>query len=91
VRLLVDMNLTPRWVPFLQNAGHDVVHWSSVGRISAKDGEICDYAREHAYVLLTNDLDFPRPPLSCGHCYFFTLASQFTTTRSGAAASAAAG
>jgi predicted nuclease of predicted toxin-antitoxin system len=54
------MNLTPRWVPFLQNAGHDVVHWSSVGRISAKNGEICDYAREHAYVLLTNDLDFPR-------------------------------
>jgi predicted nuclease of predicted toxin-antitoxin system len=54
------MNLTSRWVRCLQRAGHDVVHWSSVGRISATDGEICDYARQQSYVLLTNDLDFPR-------------------------------
>jgi predicted nuclease of predicted toxin-antitoxin system len=39
------MNLTPRWVPFLRDAGHDTVHWSSVGRISAKDIEIFDFAR----------------------------------------------
>jgi predicted nuclease of predicted toxin-antitoxin system len=33
----------------------------AVGRLQfAKDREICDYARKHAYVLLTNDLDFPR-------------------------------
>ena len=60
MRLLIDMNLTARWVLFLHNAGHDVIHWSSVGRISAKDSEIFDYAREHSYALLTNDLDFPR-------------------------------
>jgi len=60
MRLLVDMNLTDRWVPFLRDAGHDTVHWSSVGRISAKDIEIFDFAREHSYALLTNDLDFPR-------------------------------
>jgi predicted nuclease of predicted toxin-antitoxin system len=60
MRLLIDMNLTARWVLFLNEAGHEVVHWSSVGRISAKDSEICDYAREQSYVLLTNDLDFPR-------------------------------
>jgi len=60
MRLLVDMNLTPRWVHFLRNAQHEAVHWSSVGSNSAKDSEICDYAREYAYVLLTNDLDFPQ-------------------------------
>ena len=60
MRLLVDMNLTPRWVPFLRDAGHEAVHWSSIGSNSSKDGEICDYARQHAYVLLTNDLDFPQ-------------------------------
>ncbi len=60
MRLLIDMNLTARWVLFLRNAGHDAVHWSSVGRISAKDSEICDFAREHSYALLTNDLDSPR-------------------------------
>ena len=60
MRILVDMNLTPRWVPHLNNAGHSAVHWSSIGRISAPDREICDYARLNGYVLLTNDLDFPQ-------------------------------
>jgi predicted nuclease of predicted toxin-antitoxin system len=35
MRLLVDMNLTPRWVHFLQDAGYEVVDWSSVGPNSA--------------------------------------------------------
>jgi predicted nuclease of predicted toxin-antitoxin system len=60
MRLLIDMNLTPRWVPFLQNAGNEAVHWSSVGRVNAKDGQICDYARQGGFVILTNDLDFPQ-------------------------------
>jgi predicted nuclease of predicted toxin-antitoxin system len=60
MRLLIDMNLTPRWVYFLRNAGHEAVHWSSIGPSSAKDGEICGYARQNAWVLLTNDLDFPQ-------------------------------
>jgi predicted nuclease of predicted toxin-antitoxin system len=60
MRLLIDMNLTPRWVQFLRGAGYEAIHWSSVGPNSAKDGEICDYARQYAYVLLTNDLDFPQ-------------------------------
>lgn len=60
MRLLIDMNLTPRWVDFLREAGHETVHWSSVGANSAGDDEICGYARQHSYVLLTNDLDFPQ-------------------------------
>jgi predicted nuclease of predicted toxin-antitoxin system len=40
--------------------GYEAIHWSSVGPNSAKDGEICDYGRQYAYVLLTNDLDFPQ-------------------------------
>jgi predicted nuclease of predicted toxin-antitoxin system len=60
MRFLVDMNLTPRWVQFLRKAKREAVHWSSVGSNSAKDSEICNYAREHAYVLLTNDMDFPQ-------------------------------
>ena len=60
MRLLVDMNLTPRWVLFLSNAGHEAVHWASVGAHSAPDSEICGYAREHDFVVLTNDLDFPQ-------------------------------
>lgn len=60
MRILIDMNLTPRWVDRLQRAGYEAVHWSSIGRASATDQEICDYSRLHEYVLLTNDLDFPR-------------------------------
>jgi predicted nuclease of predicted toxin-antitoxin system len=60
MRLLIDMNLTPRWVQFLRNEGHETIHWSSVGPISAKDSEICHYARQYSYVILTNDLDFPQ-------------------------------
>ena len=60
MRLLIDMNLTPRWVQFLLNAGHEAVHWSSIGSGSAKDGEICAYARQYAYLILTNDLYFPQ-------------------------------
>ena len=60
MRVLIDMNLTPRWTSYLVAAGHTAIHWSEVGSIRAKDGEICDYARDQKYVLLTNDLDFPR-------------------------------
>ena len=60
MRLLIDMNLTPRWVHFLRHAGYEAVHWSSVGPNRAKDSEICDYARQSVYVILTNDLDFPQ-------------------------------
>lgn len=60
MRLLIDMNLTPRWVAALIAGGHDATHWSAVGPAAAADVTICDYAREHNFVLVTNDLDFPR-------------------------------
>ncbi len=60
MRLLVDMNLTPRWADPLIQAGHSCVHWSQVGPCTAPDTDICAYAREHGYVLVTNDLDFPQ-------------------------------
>jgi predicted nuclease of predicted toxin-antitoxin system len=60
MRLLIDMNLTPRWVSFLAGAGHECFHWSDLGAAGAPDTEICKYARGHGFVLLTNDMDFPR-------------------------------
>ncbi|MBV1696004.1 MAG: DUF5615 family PIN-like protein [Hyphomicrobiales bacterium] len=58
MRLLVDMNLAPGWVPFLSAAGFDAVHWSSVGAPDAADSVIIEYARLHDQCLLTQDLDF---------------------------------
>jgi len=60
MRVLIDMNLTPRWVAYLREAGHEAIHWSGVGLATAKDSEICAHARRHHFVLLTNDLDFPQ-------------------------------
>jgi predicted nuclease of predicted toxin-antitoxin system len=58
MKLLVDMNLSPRWVSLLADAGIDAVHWSTIGAANAPDSEIMVYAKENDYAVLTSDLDF---------------------------------
>jgi predicted nuclease of predicted toxin-antitoxin system len=58
MKLILDMNLSPRWVAKLAAAGIEATHWSALGRATAPDIEIMDYARNHGYVVLTHDLDF---------------------------------
>jgi predicted nuclease of predicted toxin-antitoxin system len=58
MKILVDMNLSLRWVDFLSAAGLESVHWSQVGAYDADDGELLRWAAEHEHVVLTSDLDF---------------------------------
>ena len=58
MRLLVDMNLSPDWVPLLAAQGWDVCHWSQVGPGTAPDAELMRWARAHQHVVVTQDLDF---------------------------------
>ena len=58
MKILVDMNLSPRWVEYLIGNGIEAVHWSSVGHPDAPDTEIIAYAKENNFTVLTNDLDF---------------------------------
>lgn len=58
MKLLIDMNLSPRWVDALTNAGVEATHWSSLGTNNALDSEIMSYAHANDYVVLTHDLDF---------------------------------
>ena len=58
MKLLVDMNLSPRSVDFLTDAGWETVHWSAVGQGNAPHVEVRAYATKHGYLLLTDDLDF---------------------------------
>ena len=58
MKIVIDMHLSPEWVPFLVGGGHTVTHWSSVGSHRATDREILTWARERQQVLLTHDLDF---------------------------------
>lgn len=58
MKLLVDMNLSPRWVNLLADAGIEAAHWSTLGMADAPDAEIMAYARANDYIVLTHDLDF---------------------------------
>lgn len=58
MKLLIDMNLSPRWVDALADAGIESAHWSTLGAPSASDPNIMAFAKAHDYVVLTHDLDF---------------------------------
>lgn len=58
MKLLVDMNLSPRWVKLLAEAGIEAAHWSEIGAANAPDSEIMTFAKANGYVVLTHDLDF---------------------------------
>ena len=58
MRILIDMNLSPRWVDVLADAGIECIHWSSVGESTASDSFIMAFAKGAGYVVLTHDLDF---------------------------------
>ncbi len=58
MRLIIDMNLSPRWVTLLDNAGIEAVHWSTLGANNAPDSVIMAFAAANNFVVLTHDLDF---------------------------------
>lgn len=58
MKILVDMNLSPRLATLLSKAGFDAAHWTEIGAADAPDREIMSHARAHEFVVLTHDLDF---------------------------------
>ncbi len=58
MKLIVDMNLSPRWVEILAGAGFEAMHWSALGAADAADSQIMAFAKANDYVVLTHDLDF---------------------------------
>jgi len=58
MKIVLDMNLSPLWCYFLNNNGHHAVHWSKIGKITAPDTEIMNWARNNGYIVFTHDLDF---------------------------------
>ncbi len=58
MRLLIDVNLSPRWRDWLADAGFEAVHWSTIGPLDAPDSTIMVYAARETYVVFTHDLDF---------------------------------
>lgn len=58
MKILIDMNLSPRWRGTLEKSGFEEVHWSDIGDPAAFDSVIMAYAATHDFVVLTSDLDF---------------------------------
>ena len=51
MKLVVDVNLPPKWVEFLATRGFEGVHWSHVGDLRATDATIMQWARDEGYIL----------------------------------------
>jgi len=58
MRILIDMNLSPEWVPYLQRMSIESLHWSTAGLATAPDSQIFDYAVANGWAIFTHDLDF---------------------------------
>ena len=58
MKIIVDMNMSPKWADFLIESGIEAVHWSSIGSPDDSDAEIIAYAKTHDFTIFTNDLDF---------------------------------
>ena len=58
MKLLVDMNLPPKFADMLVADGIESEHWYRVGAPDAIDAEIMRYALQHDFVVVSCDLDF---------------------------------
>jgi len=58
MKLLVDMNLSPKFATLLISDDISSTHWCTVGATTATDSEIVNFAIQNDYVIVTCDLDF---------------------------------
>jgi len=58
MKILIDMNLPPRWVQVFAKAAWEALHWSQVGAPTASDREIMVWARGKWLYGIYHDLDF---------------------------------
>jgi predicted nuclease of predicted toxin-antitoxin system len=58
MRILLDMNLSPRLATELIERDVEAVHWLDLGDPRATDSEILNYALSAGFTVLTHDLDF---------------------------------
>ena len=58
MKIIIDMNLSPTWVSYLEKHGIEAKHWSQVGKANNPDSVILAWAKQHQCIVFTNDLDF---------------------------------
>jgi len=58
IKIIIDMNLSPKWVDVFDAEGWEALHWSKIGDFGAADQVILKWARDHGFIVFTHDLDF---------------------------------
>ena len=58
MKILIDMNLSPRWVEAFMAAGLEAAHWFAIDDPRASDRSIMEWAQNNGYIVFTHDLDF---------------------------------
>ena len=59
MKLLLDANISWRLVKLLQNSGVDCTHVEQTNLpVPSSDMQIWQYAKEHKYIIVTNDEDY---------------------------------
>jgi predicted nuclease of predicted toxin-antitoxin system len=57
---LIDNNLPPSLVEWLNERGREATHVKSVGLADASDNAVWEYAQKHSLSIITKDTDFDR-------------------------------
>jgi predicted nuclease of predicted toxin-antitoxin system len=58
LKIIVDMNMSPRWATFLTERGHEAKHWRDIGNADDGDELIAEHCASANAVVLSQDLDF---------------------------------
>ena len=58
LKIVIDINLSPDWVPALVQHGYAATHWSTVGSVRDDDATIMAWAVANEHIVFTHDLDF---------------------------------
>jgi predicted nuclease of predicted toxin-antitoxin system len=66
VKFLIDNQLPSALAKYLCTKGHAAQHVLDIGLASANDAQICQYAANHALVIVTKDEDFSREAMQPG-------------------------
>ena len=67
MKLLLDENLSDRVVPLVLDLYPDSAHVKQHELVRMDDQAICDFARDHGYMIVSKDADFHQLALLTGH------------------------
>ena len=53
MKILIDMNLSTKWVEVFDAEGWESVHWSNIGDFDATDQTIMEWDQDRGFIVFT--------------------------------------